>query len=286
MYPIGLSLCGQVPTADTFAKYREAGISHMEIQLNPNDNFDRVYELAKEYGINLWSFHLPFVPFDKIDTSNPLTATHTVEVVSDLIKKAANIGVKTMVIHPSGEPIAEADRADRLEIAKDSLAKLADVAATEGSVIAVEDLPRTCLGRDSDDILALLSADDRLRVCFDTNHLLKEDPVEFVRKVGDKIVTLHVSDYDRRNERHWLPGEGVIDWQALLTALKEVGYNGPWMYEIGLKCPQTIVRRDLAYDDFVRNAHEVFENKPFTLFSSPAEKSVIDEYDGLFTFSK
>lgn len=285
MYEIGLSLCGQIPTADTFAKFREAGLSHMEIQLSPNDNYQRVYELANEYGIKLWSFHLPFVPFDTIDISKRETAKHTVEVLSDLIKKAANIGIQTMVIHPSGEPIRPADRAERIAVAQDSLAKLAEIADREGARIAVEDLPRTCLGRNSDDILKLISADERLRVCFDTNHLLKEDPVEFVQKVGNKIVTLHVSDYDRRNERHWLPGEGVIDWQALLAALKTVGYQGPWMYEIHLNCPQTIVRdRDLTQADFVRNAREIFENKPFTVFSTPAAESAIQEYDNFFTF--
>ena len=58
--------------------------------------------------------------------------------------------------------------------------------------------------------MELISADDRLRVCFDTNHLLKESIIDFIYNVGDKIITTHVSDYARENERHWLPGEGVI----------------------------------------------------------------------------
>ena len=40
-----------------------------------------------------------------------------------------------------------------------------------------------------------------------------------------------MSDYDRKNERHWLPGEGVIDWTELLSALVESGYEGPFIYE-------------------------------------------------------
>ncbi len=283
MYPIGLSLCGRAPSADTFAKYRDAGISHVEIQLGANDNYQRVYELAKEYDLTLWSFHLPFTPFDTIDVSNPKTAKHTVDVLSDLVKKAANIGIQTMVIHPSAEPIQEADQPDRMAQAQESLAKLADVADAEGARIAVEDLPRTCLGRDADDILKLVSVHDKLRVCFDTNHLLREDPVDFAKQVGSKIVTLHVSDYDRRNERHWLPGEGVIDWPALLAALQEVGYNGPWMYELGLQLPKTIVRdRELTQADFVRNANEIFEGKPLTVFSTPAKPDVLDAWDKQF----
>ena len=73
-------------------------------------------------------------------------------------------------------------------------------------------------------------------------------------KVGDKIITLHVSDYDFMNERHWLPGEGQNDWQKIIKSLKEVGYTGVWMYEIRFTCPNTILRdRDLSCDDFVKN---------------------------------
>jgi sugar phosphate isomerase/epimerase len=44
-------------------------------------------------------------------------------------------------------------------------------------------------------------------VCFDTNHLLKESSEDFARAVGPHIVTLHVSDYDGKDERHWMAGE-------------------------------------------------------------------------------
>ena len=46
-----------------------------------------------------------------------------------------------------------------------------------GQVIAVEDLPRTCLGRESSEMLELISVNDKLRVCFDTNHLLQKDEI-------------------------------------------------------------------------------------------------------------
>lgn len=46
----------------------------------------------------------------------------------------------------------------------------------------------------------------------DTNHLLKDLTEEFIKNLGLKVVTLHVSDYDRIDERHWIPGKGVNDW--------------------------------------------------------------------------
>ena len=137
---------------------------------------------------------------------------------------------------------------------------MAEIADCYGAVIAVENLPRTCLGNCSKEILELISVDTRLRVCFDTNHLLGEKMETFILAVGNKIITTHVSDYDAINERHWLPGEGVIDWGNLIDALEKVGYKGPWLYEIGFGIPKTILRdRELTCADFARNAKEVFE---------------------------
>lgn len=48
----------------------------------------------------------------------------------------------------------------------------------------------------------------------------------------------------------------------MFKALNEVGYKGPWLYEVGFSCPDTITRsRDLGCADFAKNANEIFENK-------------------------
>lgn len=260
---VGLSTCGKTIDEKLFEAYQTCGITDMEIstasELYASLDYKKMYTWAQKYDVNLWSYHLPFAPFSEIDISEQDLRKQTIEYISELIKKAADIGVGVFVIHSSGEPIEEEDRKKRLECAKESLAELAEIAGRSGAVIAVEDLPRTCLGRDSGDILELISAHPALRVCFDTNHLLKEDISGFIRKAGDKIITTHVSDYDFINERHWMPGEGDIEWQSVLAALREVGYNGPWLYEIGLETPGTIERRKLEIADFEDNARALFE---------------------------
>lgn len=278
MYKIGLSTTrGKVIDEVLFRDYKKAGIDAMEISVDQDAyaglDYQAICHLAKEYEMELWSYHLPYGPFTEIDISNRELKQHTIAYLSELIKKGTDIGIDKFIIHASGEPIEEEKRGERMECAKESLAELADIAAKCGAVIAVEDLPRTCLGRDSADIAELLSAHDALRVCFDTNHLLTEDPIDFIYKLGDRIITTHVSDCDFINERHWLPGEGKINWQALLQALKDVDYQGAWLYEIGFACPKTIIRdRDLTCEDFVRNARELFAGEVPTVFSRHKEK--------------
>ena len=239
-----------------FEEYKKAGIDCLEISLNHEDyakmDYKKTYELAKEYGVELWSYHLPFVIYDCANLdANERKAL--IEYYCDIIKKASDIGVKIFVIHPSAEPYTDEERGDRIKASKEILSALAEFADKCDSIIAVENLPRSCLGNCISDMKELLSADDRLKVCFDTNHLLLQDNIQFIKELGDKICTIHVSDYDFLNEKHWFPYEGDIDWIELVTALEDVGYNGPFMYELRVKAPETLIRRDLTLDDYREN---------------------------------
>ena len=267
----GLSSCGKQLDRPTFAAYQAAGIRYMEISPQMEEyaslNYPEMRRLAEEYGVCLWSYHLPFMPFEDLDLAalDRDKRRRTLTYCQELIKKAADIGVDKFVVHASGEPNADKDRPDAVRAAMESLASLAETAAHAGGVMALEDLPRTCIGNTGEEVNLLLTADERLRVCFDTNHLLQESPEDFVRTVGDKIITLHVSDYDFVDEKHWMPGEGQVDWDAVITALEQVGYTGPWMYEISPSSPRMPRSRELTCEDFVRNTRELFARAPLTI---------------------
>ena len=270
MFKVGFS-CGRDMSEERFKALKESGVGAIEISLSYEDlktfDYKEALRLSKLYGIELWSFHLPFLPFAEIDISSTKEEIRklSVDLCKGYIEKATEIGIDKFVIHPSAEPIMPEERPARLEASKNSLNELADFAAEKGAVIAVEDLPRTCLGNCAEEMLEILETNDKLRVCFDTNHLLKDTNGNFLKKVGDKIVTLHISDYDFVDEKHWLPGEGKVDWNEILEGLKNVGYKGVWMYEVGLGIPRTLTRsRNLEFDDFVRNAKEIFEGKEIT----------------------
>ncbi len=255
---LALSSCGKAINEDLFRAYAEAGIEAMEISMGYDDceafDFEAAYALSNRYPVALHSFHIPFSPFERIDISRPELAAWTIDMAKRYMDKGSAVGIRVFVIHPSGEPIAAEDRPRRMACAKESLAVLAEYAQSLGVTVAVEELPRTCLGNCSADILNLISAHPALGVCFDTNHLLGEPITDFIRTVGPRIVTTHVSDYDFINERHWLPGEGLVDWATLADTLAEVGYAGYWLYELGFSAPRSIDRpRDLCCADFKAN---------------------------------
>lgn len=278
MYKIGASINSTIINEDLFREVKSSGLSAIEIShssLDGYENFDfnNVRKLSNVFGVELWSLHLPFLPFGELDTSSldHNIQKYTFDNFLELIKKGSDIGIEKFIVHSSGEPIEDSKRKDRLDSATDFLSRLADEADKSGAIIAVEDLPRSCIGRNSEEINYILSANDKLRVCFDTNHLLGEKITDFIKKLGNKIISTHISDYDFVNERHWMPGEGDINWFEVYNALKEVDYKGIWLYELDLKPPKSIIRRDMTYSDLYNNAIEIFNNKKPTSIGNRIE---------------
>ena len=76
---IGLSSCGRVLGEKEFIEYQTGNIDAVEISvgLNNCDNidFEELSKLEKKYGVDLWSFHLPFSPFSKLEISQKM---HTI----------------------------------------------------------------------------------------------------------------------------------------------------------------------------------------------------------------
>ncbi|MBQ6875513.1 MAG: sugar phosphate isomerase/epimerase [Lachnospiraceae bacterium] len=235
-------------TEEVFDELGRLGFKHMEFALCHIAEYDdpdvkttaitshdveKIKAAAARNGVNIWSLHIPFGhDYYDISCNDRKKRVYAVEKYGEMIGYAAKLGAQVVVAHPSFEPIEESERSVRLENARDSLNSLAKVAKECGVTLAVENLPRTCLGRDTKEMLYLLSADESLRVCFDVNHLLRESHKDFVAAVGHKIATIHLSDYDFVDERHWLLGTGKIDCGELISLLKGIGYQGPFMNEV------------------------------------------------------
>ena len=224
---------------ETLSHYKACGIEGIELSLRwpAYETFDwALFERSvKLAGLTVCSLHLPFSRDISIAAPDPELRGRAIAIQRTMIEKAARAGIHRLVLHPSSEPITDEERPLCMRLAKEGLSELAQWAHLHDSVICVEDLPRTCLGHTADEMLELLTADDRLRVCFDVNHLLLSNHcthAEFIKKLGSRIATLHLSDYDFIDERHLLPGNGLINWREVITLLEEADYSGPFLYEV------------------------------------------------------
>ena len=63
-------------------------------------------------------------------------------------------------------------------------------------------------------------------------------PQDWIRTLGDRIVKLHIKDFSfRRDQKNsvakWQSlGEGDIDWPAIYSALRDIGYKGTATVEL------------------------------------------------------
>ena len=224
-------------TKKDFLAYKNAGIEYMEFSTNAdvyeNADWQEIKRASEETGVKIWSVHAPFrSKDDNISNPDEKMRLKAIETYTEVFRNAAFIGAKIVIVHPSSEPISDEERPAYISRSKESLKVLAERAAQYGITIAVEDLPRTCLGNTAEELADIISVDERIRICFDVNHLLKQTHRHFIEVAGDKIATLHISDYDFVDERHQFPGNGKIDWKELLDLLESINYSGPFMYEV------------------------------------------------------
>ena len=243
------TLNGAISTGDVsmenLNRIKSAGISMIEIscrydkyflELNFPVNAERIAADAKAAGISIWSIHLPFNRQQDISMLDDEKRRFIIDANRQLIEAAGRIGIKVAVLHPSSEPISDEERPERMRRSREAIIELNKVAQDCGVMLAVENLPRTCLCRTAEEMVELLNGTGA-KVVFDTNHSLIQQNHYFIKtlaEAGLEIVSLHISDYDFVNERHLLPGDGLNNWTAIFAALQEASYQGPMLYEISM----------------------------------------------------
>ena len=183
----------------------------------------------------IFSAHAPFggqLDPSSLDDEIRHAGVNACASVADFLSE---LGGKTLVVHSSPHIDDPSQRMQRLAGCAASVAEIADHCRGLDISVAVELLAGSQLGNTGQELLNLLGAIDRpnVGVCLDVNHVFPADHlIPTVHLLGARIITLHISDYDGIEEKHWLPTHGVIDWTGLVRALREVGYSGPFMYEM------------------------------------------------------
>ncbi len=235
-----LSIFGNV-TSENMKEAKDAGFVWIEVTIPKPMIFASRQELESRFlkqkalidkaGLKIWSCHLPYGKVLDISQLDDAARKKAVQGEINVIRAASVLHPHRLVLHPSSEPIADSVREKRIANCIASVDVIRVVADSVGAILCIENLPRTCLGRTSDEILRITGPYEDVGVTFDTNHLLLEDQLHFVQAVGCKIKHIHVSDYDKTDERHWVPGQGITDWGPLYNAVLTIGYHGPWMSE-------------------------------------------------------
>lgn len=239
--PLGISLAPcNAPSVQPFA---EAGFSHFEICLPASagtrggeDEFAVCSEPFRNAlhacALRPWSVHLPFGTGWDIAHIDEQERGAVCESLKKIIGLAGAWGAKICVLHGCLEPVVNEHRPVRIARSIKSMRALDEHARGYGMRVALENLPRSCLGNCAAEVFAMMHAAGDVPVCFDVNHLLMEDHAAFLDVLAPHVATTHLSDYDAVDERHWLPGRGVVPWRLVVERLQAAGYRGPYLFEL------------------------------------------------------
>ena len=205
--------------------------------------------------VNINSVHAPFSREVDVSRLDDAGCDHALQEIGKAITLASKLGAGIVVVHGSAEPIELAERPKRIARSKDSLSRLVPLAQEANVQLAVELLPRTCLGNTATELQELVAdvPTEQVGFCLDSNHLA--DPRELsdtVRQLGTRIITLHTSDYDGIDERHWMPFAGIVDWGGYANALRDVGYAGAFVYETKAEGNTAVERLAKVHANFQR----------------------------------
>ena len=76
---------------------------------------------------------------------------------------------------------------------------------------------------------------DKLGICLDTGHLNLngKNQREYILKAGKRLRAIHIADNEGHSDQHLMPFTcGQIDFLQVVSALKEIGYDGLFNLEI------------------------------------------------------
>jgi len=85
-------------------------------------------------------------------------------------------------------------------------------------------------GANTEGLLRIMDAvnSPALGVNFDPSHLFPSGDMPHVAlyRLNKRVLHCHFSDNDGTTNVHWRPGKGKIDWEKVMQALRDIGYDG------------------------------------------------------------
>ena len=193
----------------------------------------------RKAGVEPLSVHGP-IAGRRLDAPDSTVRNAAVAANIAYLKMMRLCGIPEIVIHPTGaaDMSTPAARAAAEEHARESLKALADPAGREGIRMAVENIGRPPVPGSS--ISRLLDMIDGLGrhvgLCFDVGHA-EQAGLDLLRELrtalaGGRLFSLHLHDVAPNGVDHFIPGEGRIDWNALIAALDADGFSGVCTLEL------------------------------------------------------
>ena len=267
-YVISASGCGFVTTADVKESLdilKESGYTAVDFWLNKfcekddapmnrpdwRDWVKDVTEYARGLGLTIGQVHAHWNHGSEVQED--FSVLPPAANVMNNVEACALMGCDRLVFHPLQRWIRMTDAADRQKVLDANVEwfrYLLPEAEKYGVKICIENLfDHKHIQQEGDPKFAFCDPEDLMYViekldsplvytCLDTGHanINAEDIPRMIRMYGDKLGALHLNDNFGKigpiyEDLHMFPGNGRLEWQPILAALKEIGYKNTMNFE-------------------------------------------------------
>lgn len=226
---------------------------------------DEIKAVAEECSIEFSQAHANFYNF--CDEHVP-EKEFLDQMVLRSIDCAAILGAKWLVIHAGTDFSSPRLVMDSKRKNVAYFKPVLEYAARKGVGIAIENLwdyniaplrRYTTTAEELVDLVDELTKDyENVGICWDFEHanIMKQAQTPALEMIGSRLKATHVSDNIGIENDHILPFCGYTDWTEIMHALKEIGYQGDFTYEIHrytTQLPDTLVVPALKYSVEVGN---------------------------------
>jgi sugar phosphate isomerase/epimerase len=182
----------------------------------------------RELGLTVHSLHL-YAPYFDLWSPYPRLAREVRDRFRRLLEVAMMLDARALTWHGLRYGLNN----PRLVAAFfKSAAWAGEQANAAGLTLCIENVS-WCYLRTPEQVQAIYEADLPLAFTFDAFQAAESDvdPAALIHAMGDRLTTVHLSDYAPEGPRHLPPGTGGLDWPDLLRALRAVDYRGPLILE-------------------------------------------------------
>ena len=257
---IGYSISINAISAEKMAYAKAAGVDYIEVSMNPliaknmefklsepqiMDQVKQARKAAADAGIKIWSVHMPYAKDIDLSLVNEEQRQKVVALQQNVLKYCQILRPHIVLFHPSYY-LGLNERRVRIKQLVKSVESLNPSVKKIGAIMVIENMlgfdlladvkrerPLCRSVEETEQIMNLLPKD--VYSAIDMNHI--KNPEKLILAMGKRLQTVHIADGTGKQENHYFPcsGQGQNNWVAILEALNEVGYTGPFMYESAYK---------------------------------------------------
>lgn len=254
----GLYVTEAVASAIRKSKFRNYE-THIVLCANEDEesrsSVQRTRDLIKEGVLRTASVHLPYngdLYWDPSVADETVRRDVSARLIR-LIRENADLMAPMVTLHASYGGIPQEEHPYRLDQTCKTIEELIPTARELGFVINVEYLPRQCIGNSEAELQQFLTRFDAedVGICLDVNHIMDKyiELPGMIDRLASRIRSFHICDYDGVDETHWMPGQGIHDWQELMKHIRMIDHDILLILETGyqLRLPTRPVDPQFAF---------------------------------------